>query len=173
MGGVSSAAEAVRRLPGPPLEDPPTSPPHPQDGGLLGGARWDDRRMRCQLMEGGAASHRTCQPGWRGGCNEGDSTLTSSGVSAADVPSSAATGVAVERLRALVDLVFRYQRPGNGHGGCPGWRSGRHERSAATCKPVSSPSGPRSRAAGRKPGPRSPGTGSGRCCHVSRQRRPG
>jgi len=34
--------------------------------------------------------------------------------------------------------------------------------SAATCKPVSSPSGPRSRAAWRKQGPRSPGTGKGR-----------
>jgi hypothetical protein len=101
MGGVSSAAEAVRRFPGPPPEDPPTSPPRPQDGGLLGGARWVDRRMRCQLMEVGAASHRTCQPGWRGRCSVGDQIVTRSGASAAGVPPSAATGAVVEPLRAL------------------------------------------------------------------------
>ena len=32
----SVAAEAVSWFPGPPLEDPPTSPPRPQDGGLWG-----------------------------------------------------------------------------------------------------------------------------------------
>lgn len=46
MGGVSSAADAVRRFPGPPLEDPPTSPPRPSTG-VVGGARWDDRRTGC------------------------------------------------------------------------------------------------------------------------------
>ena len=50
MGGVAfavEAAEAVSQFPGPPLEDPPTSPPHSLTGAQLGGARWDDWRTRC------------------------------------------------------------------------------------------------------------------------------
>jgi hypothetical protein len=43
---VQYAAEAVRRFPGPPLEDPPTSPPH-KGTGVVGGARWDDWRTGC------------------------------------------------------------------------------------------------------------------------------
>jgi hypothetical protein len=46
-GWGSSAAEAVSQFPGPPLEDPPTSPPRESTGAQLGGARWDDWRTRC------------------------------------------------------------------------------------------------------------------------------
>jgi hypothetical protein len=42
-----TAAEAVSQLPGPPLEDPTTSPPHSLEGAQLGGARWDDWRTGC------------------------------------------------------------------------------------------------------------------------------
>ena len=50
---------------------------------------------------GGAASRPMCQLAWRSGCSAADRTITSSGGSAADVPPSAATGAAVEPLRAL------------------------------------------------------------------------
>ena len=74
-------------------------------------------------------------------------TRRGSGDSAADVPPSAATGAAVEPLRAL-------QRIRSSAARLRAWRvtgvaiwpaPHRAERSAATCKPVSSPSGPRSR----------------------------
>jgi len=103
-----------------------------------------------------------CQLAWRSGCSEADRTFTSSGGSAADVPPSAATGAAVEPLiagcaaamplRALLCTRSSAAR-------LRAWRvtgvaiwpvPHRAERSAATCKPVSSPSGPRSRAAWRK-----------------------
>ena len=73
MGGVRvwiSAAEAVSQFPGPPLEDPPTSPPHLLTGAQLGGARWDDWRTRCPVFgqRSVAADVPAC---WRGGCSGG------------------------------------------------------------------------------------------------------
>ena len=44
------AAEAVSQFPGPPLEDPPTSPPRDSTGAQLGGARWDDWRTGCHRV---------------------------------------------------------------------------------------------------------------------------
>jgi hypothetical protein len=96
---VSSAAEAVSRFPGPPLEDPPTSPPHE-----LTGAPWGER--------GGTTGARAAPPhGRRSVAADVPARLaqrlqrsrpndTSSGGSAADVPPSAANGAAVEPLRA-------------------------------------------------------------------------
>jgi hypothetical protein len=76
----------VSRLPGPPLEDPPTSPPRPGMGGL-----WGDRGgtpgARAATTAGGAASEAACQD-------------SSAGGPAADVLPSAATGAAVEPARA-------------------------------------------------------------------------
>jgi hypothetical protein len=50
---VSSAAEAVSRFPGPPLEDPPTSPPH-----KLTGAPWGERGGTTGARA--ASSHGRC-----------------------------------------------------------------------------------------------------------------
>ena len=83
---VCLAAEAVSQFPGPPLEDPPTSPPRNSTGAQLGGARWDDWRTGCPLPPGGAASRPLCQLDWRSGCSAADRRFTSSGGSAADVP---------------------------------------------------------------------------------------
>ena len=94
------AAEAVSQFPGPPLEDPPTSPPRNSTGAQLGGAGWDDWRTGCPLPTGGAASRPQCQLAWHSGCSAAARTITSSGGSAADVPPSAATGAAVEPLIA-------------------------------------------------------------------------
>ncbi len=57
-GWGSTAAEAVSRLPGPPLEDPPTSPPHPGWGRSWGerggttGARAASQRRRRSVVAG-------------------------------------------------------------------------------------------------------------------------
>jgi hypothetical protein len=52
----------------------------------VGGARWDDWRTGCPLPTGGAASRPMCQLAWRSGCSAADRTITSSGGSAAGVP---------------------------------------------------------------------------------------
>ena len=78
--------------------------PSQVDGGAVGGARWDDWRTGCHLTTAGAASRPMCQLAWRSGCSETDRTITSSGGSASDVPPSAATGAAVEPLRASVGI---------------------------------------------------------------------
>jgi len=110
---------------------------------------------------GDAASQPMCQLVWRGGCSEDDQTLTSSGGSAADVTPSAANGAAVEPLiadfaaaqplRALL-CTPAFSGPATGMAGdrggdLAGAAPSEAQRSAANCKPVSSPSGPRSRAA--------------------------
>ena len=57
------AAEAVSRLPGPPLEDPPTSPPHP-----LTGALWGERGgapgacVASNAFRSAAATQRAAKP---------------------------------------------------------------------------------------------------------------
>jgi hypothetical protein len=54
-----------------------------------------------------------CQLAWRSGCSAADRTITSSGGSAADVPPSAATGAAVEPLRASLCIpAFSGPAPG-------------------------------------------------------------
>lgn len=155
---VFFAAEAVSRFPGPPLEDPPTSPPHWLTG-ARGGSAVGRLAHGLPLPTVGAASRPMCQLTWRSGCSAAGRTITSSGGPAADVPPSAANGAAVEPLiagcaaatplRATQGLRLSAAR-------LRAWRvtgvaiwpaPHRAERSAATCKPVSSPSGPRSRAA--------------------------
>jgi len=49
------------------------------DGGLLGGARWDDRRDGAAPPTLGAAAQPMCQLDWRSGCNEAERTFMSSG----------------------------------------------------------------------------------------------
>lgn len=90
MGSGLNAAEAVRRFPGPPLEDPPTSPPRPSTG-VVGGARWDDRRTGCPS-------------GLRSG-SEAARNLMSSGGPASGVTPSAATGATFEPLRSPPDAA--------------------------------------------------------------------
>lgn len=78
------AAEAVSRFPGPPLEDPPTSPPR-NSTGARGGSAVGRLAHGLPTPTGGAASRPMCQLAWRSGCSAADRTLTSSGGSAADV----------------------------------------------------------------------------------------
>ena len=85
-GWGSSAAEAVSQFPGPPLEDPPTSPPRDSTGALLGGARWDDwrtrcpvfaamqRRGRCASLPGAAVAAKTTAQPARSGASAADVT---------------------------------------------------------------------------------------------------
>lgn len=138
---VSTAAGAMSRFPGPPLEDPPHKSPSQFDGGAVGGARWADRR--CGLPS----------------------------VSRARSSAAAVTGPLAHRLRCrrpphpeVRRHRDRRDRPrSGGRGGRAGpitsahsaarrraWRvTGvaiwpalhRAEQRAATCKPVSSPSG--------------------------------
>src|SRR5258707_1776124 len=79
-GWCSSAAEAVSQFPGPPLEDPPTSPPREIDGGLWG-ERGGTSGARAALMHSDAAAQRPmCQLVWRSGCSGGDRQDTQGGV---------------------------------------------------------------------------------------------
>lgn len=74
-GCLDPAAQAVRRFPGPPLEDPPTSPPRPSTG-VVAGARWDDwrtaalptstqRRGRCDSSPGAALAAKSTRSIYR------------------------------------------------------------------------------------------------------------
>ena len=141
---VSFAAEAVSRFPGPPLEDPPTSPPHGLTGapwGERGGTtgaraalspRAAQRRGRCASSPGAAVAAQPTErsraaAALRPTCHQGSRRR--------------ATGAAVEPVIAGLQRHSRcghfsalgLQRPGSGLGGCPGWRSVRRrtERSAA------------------------------------------
>jgi hypothetical protein len=112
-----SAAEAVSRFPGPPLEDPPTSPPRNSTG-----APWGER--------GGTTGARAAPPhGRRSVAADVPARLAqrlqrrrpddpSSGGSAADVPPSAAT-LARRSSRCEQFDAAGTQRPGSGHGKGP------------------------------------------------------
>lgn len=115
------------------------------------------------LPTGGAASRPMCQLAWRSGCSAAGRTITSSGGAAADVPPSAATGAAVEPLRALrcTRSSAARLRAWRVTGVAFGTAQHRAERSAATCEPARSPSGRRSCAAGRTTKPAIPGHGKG------------
>jgi hypothetical protein len=71
------------------IEDPPTSPPHPRMGAQLGGARWDDRRTAAAIAEGRRSNCGRCAS-LSGAVAAAQATThtTSSGTTAADVPSS-------------------------------------------------------------------------------------
>jgi hypothetical protein len=58
------AAEAVRQLPGPPLEDPPTSPPH-EGRGRSWGERGGSPGARAAPCSGYAATQPVCHQGSR------------------------------------------------------------------------------------------------------------
>ena len=63
-GWCFSAAEAVRQLPGPPLEDPPTSPPH-EGRGRSWGERGGSPGARAARGSGDAAMQPVCHQGSR------------------------------------------------------------------------------------------------------------
>ena len=112
---VFPAAEAVRRSAGPLACRSPNQSLHPGRGRSLGSAverpahdlpsSWVDE-----------ASRPMCQLAWCSGCSDDDATSPRLGVTACDLPLSAADGAAVEPRRALQSL----QRPGSGRGGWPG-----------------------------------------------------
>jgi hypothetical protein len=120
---VFFAAEAVSRFPGPPLEDPPTSPPRNSTG-----APWGER--------GGTTGARVApyqRPAQRRG-----RCASSPGAAVAAQPTGRSRAAAplrptchqAERLARRSSRCEHFtapglQRPGSGLGGCPGWRSGR------------------------------------------------
>lgn len=123
MGSGLNAAEAVRRFPGPPFEDPPTSPPRPGTG-----ASWGERdgTTRAQAATRRAARRK----------REAARKDMSSGASAAGVTPRTATGTAVEPLRSPSPAA----RPRAWR--CTGWRSGRLGAQRSRSVPASSPSRP-------------------------------
>lgn len=124
----------------------------------MGGARWDD--LAHALPPRRAAQHSEAARG-----------IPSSGGPAADVPQSAATGAAVEPLRALHAPGF--SGPASGVAGDRGddlTGVQRTQRSEENETPASSSSG-LVHVPVKKTSPRSPGTGQGRCRHSRRHRR--
>jgi hypothetical protein len=126
------------------------------------GAPWGD----CGGLHGACAAR----------ASSGDQTTRrrrdalSSGGSAGGVTPSAATGAAFEPLRSLQDFGVSDIRSSSGPAtGMAGDRGDDlaggtgPQRSGGSGPSVSSSSGLRCRAAARKPRPRSPGTGTGRC----------
>ena len=160
---VFFAAEAVSRFPGPPLEDPPTSPPR-NSTGARGGSAVGRLAHALPFPTGGAASRPMCQLAWRSGCSAAGRTITSSGGSAADVPPSAANGAAVEPLRALQRIRSSAARLRAWRvAGVTVWHE-RSSRSAAQCAssgPVRQ-AGPSVAYSRRTSGPALPGHGKGR-----------
>lgn len=129
------AAEAVSQFPGPPLEDPPTSPPR-NSTGARGGSAVGRLAHGLPLPHGRRSvaadvPARLAQRLQRSRPND-----TSSGGSAAEVPPSAATGAAVEPLRAIRCNWYSAARlrAWRVTGVAFGTREHRAERSAATCE---------------------------------------
>ncbi len=170
---VFFAAEAVSRSPGPPLEDPPTSPPRNSTGARGGSAV-------------GRLAHGLPLPHGRHSV-------------AADVPAClaqrlqcsrpndheqrqlcgrrATKGAEGERLARRSSRCehfneFGLQRPGYGLGGCPGWRSGRASTERSELRAARSPSGRRSCAAGRTKKPAIPAARERGAACLSRLCRP-
>jgi hypothetical protein len=120
---VSTAAEAVRRFPGPPLEDPPTSPPHPWMG-----APWGERGgLPRRRLPARAAKQRAAampRPSTRRPCGRRDTK-----------PPQAATGAPGEPRRADPSggRLRAWRVPG-----VTIWpaRSARSAAKAAKCRPV-------------------------------------
>ena len=96
MGGVRvwiSAAEAVSQFPGPPLEDPPTSPPRESTGAQLGGSavgrlahalprvRATQRRGRRASLSGAAVAAKTPAQHMKSGASAADVTQSEPKVS--------------------------------------------------------------------------------------------
>jgi len=147
------AAEAVSQFPGPPLEDPPTSPPRNSTGAQLGGARWDDWRTGCPPPPGrrsiaAAVPARLAQRLQRNRPKDHEQRRLCGrrATKGAEGERLARRSSRCEHLFAFLHSAARLR--GWQVTGVAIWPAPhRAERSAATCKPVSSPSGPRSSAA--------------------------
>jgi len=102
MGGVHPQPKQCAGFPAHRLKIPPQVPLANRRGRSWGerGGTTGARAALPNASSGGTASRPMCQLVWRSGCSEDARPLTSSGAPAADVPSSAATGAAVEPLRA-------------------------------------------------------------------------
>jgi hypothetical protein len=114
----------------------PHKSPSPRDGGCGGSAVGRPAHRLPTPRHRNAAADVTARLAQR--LQRRCRTSTSSGDSAAGVTPSAATGATVEPLRALQGV----QRPGHGHGGCTGWRSGRTSAQRSPSASACSPSGP-------------------------------
>jgi hypothetical protein len=162
------AAEAVSQFPGPPLEDPPTSPPRKSTGALWGerggttGARaatFHGRRsvaadipacLTQRLQRSRPNTHEQRRPCGRRATKRAKGERLARRLS---------------RCEHCCTPVFSGPASGLAVTGVAIWPAPhRAERSAATCKPVSSPSGASFTRSVKETGPAIPGTGQGRCC---------
>ena len=149
---VFTAAEAVSQLPGPPLEDPPTSPPRPSTGDLWG-ERGGTPGARAATTAGGAAKRSRLQgheP--RRLCGRRATKLTH--------------GQRLARRASRGEHLNAFSGPASGVAGDWGddlTGAERSKRSAASAAPVSSSSRLVVHAEREGHGSlRSPGTGTGR-----------
>ena len=152
--GETLQHETVSPSPGPPLKDPPTSPPHPWMG-----APWGD--------DGGPIGARAAPSLFGRPAKRRRPDDVSSGDSADGVTPSAATGAAFEPLRSLQGfrtpgIPAARLRAWRLTGGTI-WRTGRdHSAAAGVDRTSVRPAGSFTRS-GKETRPRSPGTGKGRC----------
>ena len=158
-----SAAEALSQFPGPPLEDPPTSPPR-NSTGARGGERGGTTGARAAKLPRAAQRRGRCASS-PGAAVAAQPTEGSRAAAALRPTCHQAKRLARRSSRCEHSTAPGLQRPGSGLGGCPGvaiWPA-RHraERSAATCKPVSSPSGPSFTRSVKEAGPAISGHGKG------------
>jgi len=159
MGGVLFSSRSSEPVPAHRIEDPPTSPPRQPTG-----RRWGERRTHWRTR---------CHPGRVAQHSEAARHITSSGAPAADVTPSAATGAAVEPLRAL-PCNWGFSGPASGMAGDRGGDLvgvQRTQRSEENETPARSSSG-RVHVPVKETSPRPPGTGTGRCPHPRRHSRP-
>ena len=114
--GFSSAAEAVSQLPGPPLEDPPTSPPH-AGRGRSWGERGGTCLCRAASYKAGAASRQACQLVWRDGCSAGGSTLPEARRLCGRRDTKRTAGARLARRSSRVDHFKDFSGPASGVAG--------------------------------------------------------
>ena len=125
----------MSRFPGPPLEDPPTSPPRNSTGARGGSAVGRLAHAR-PFPTGGAASRPMCQLAWRSGCSAADRPITSSGGPAADVPprEPQASDWRGGRAAASTSMNLDFSGPAPGLAGARGGVRDKRAPSEATCE---------------------------------------
>ncbi len=157
----------MSQFPGPPLEDPPSSPPRELTGAQLGGGG-GTTGARAAPRSGDAAARPMCQLAWRGGCSKDDRPAHEVRRLCGRRDTKRTEGERLARRSSRTDHFIAFGGPASGMAGDWGddlAGAQRTKRSGVSGTPVSSSSGPRSRTReGHKS--RDPrGTGTGRCRH--------
>ena len=164
----------MSQFPGPPLEDPPTSPPHERRGRSWG-ERGGTTGARAAPGSGDAASLPMCQLAWRGGCSEDARPASEVRRLCGLRDTKRAEGERLARRSSRTDQFKNFSGPASGMAGVRGDDLAgvqRTERSGVNGTPASSSSGPRSRTreGNKARDPRS--RERSRCRHPRRRSRP-